>query len=96
MFQNPVLLFITYSIIYVFRHISLWSTATGNDAAGCLRNAEGEWRAVFTEKRNFSYDSSVCESWKHSSYGNKISEACDWREHGIPIAIVSVHWKRYL
>ena len=37
------------------------------------------------------------ESWKHSSYGNKISEACDWRDRGIPIAIVSeAHWRRYL
>jgi hypothetical protein len=37
------------------------------------------------------------ESWKHSSYGNKISQACEWRERGIPIAIVSeAHWRRYL
>lgn len=37
------------------------------------------------------------ESWKHSSFGNKISQACDWRDSGIPIAIVSeAHWNRYL
>ena len=37
------------------------------------------------------------ESWKHSSFGNKISAACDWRDRGIPIAIVSeVHWRQFL
>jgi len=37
------------------------------------------------------------ESWKHSSFGNKISQACDWRDRGIPIVIVSeAHWVRYL
>ncbi|WP_438275110.1 BRCT domain-containing protein [Nitrobacter sp.] len=33
------------------------------------------------------------ESWKHSSFGNKIIMACEWRERGIPISIVSEpHW----
>lgn len=33
------------------------------------------------------------ESWKHSSFGNKIMMACDWRDRGIPIAIVAEdHW----
>lgn len=33
------------------------------------------------------------ESWKHSSFGNKIMTACEWRERGIPISIVSEpHW----
>lgn len=37
------------------------------------------------------------ESWKHSSFGNKISQACEWRDRRIPIAIVSeAHWVRYL
>ena len=37
------------------------------------------------------------ESWKHSSMGNKILNACDWRDRGIPISIVSEeHWSRHL
>jgi NAD-dependent DNA ligase len=37
------------------------------------------------------------ESWKHSSFGNKILKASEWRDAGLPIAIVSEkHWVRYL
>lgn len=37
------------------------------------------------------------ESWKHSSFGNKIVKACEWRNAGLPIALVSEsHWKGYL
>jgi NAD-dependent DNA ligase len=37
------------------------------------------------------------ESWKHSSFGNKILKACEWRDQGTPIAIVSEeHWRAYL
>lgn len=36
-------------------------------------------------------------SWKHSSFGNKIVQACEWRDEGAPIAIVSEeHWRRHL
>ncbi|HWT42570.1 MAG TPA: BRCT domain-containing protein [Sphingopyxis sp.] len=37
------------------------------------------------------------ESWKHSSFGNKIIKACEMRDEGVPIAIVSeAHWQQYL
>jgi len=37
------------------------------------------------------------ESWKHSSFGNKIVKACEMRDEGVPISIVSeTHWQRYL
>jgi len=37
------------------------------------------------------------DSWKHSSFGNKIMKACDHRDEGLPIAIVSEeHWARHL
>lgn len=37
------------------------------------------------------------ESWKHSSFGNKVIKAVDLREDGVPIAIVSEdHWVRHL
>lgn len=37
------------------------------------------------------------ESWRHSSFGTKIVKAVDWRESGLPIAIVSEnHWAQHL
>jgi len=37
------------------------------------------------------------ESWKHSSFGNKIIQASEWRDEGLPITIVSEeHWTKYL
>lgn len=37
------------------------------------------------------------ESWKHSSFGNKILQATEWRSRALPIAIVSEeHWVRHL
>ena len=37
------------------------------------------------------------ESWKHSSFGNKILKACELRDSGLPIAIVSEeHWASHL
>lgn len=37
------------------------------------------------------------DSWKHSSFGNKIVQACEWREEGRPISIVSEeHWVGHL
>lgn len=37
------------------------------------------------------------DSWKHSSFGKKIIKACEMRDHGMPISIVSEeHWARYV
>lgn len=37
------------------------------------------------------------DSWKHSSFGNKILKATAWRDEGRPIAIVSEqHWSAHL
>ena len=37
------------------------------------------------------------ESWKHSSFGNKILKAADMRNAGVPISIVSeAHWVTHL
>ncbi|TPK41388.1 NAD-dependent DNA ligase [Mesorhizobium sp. B2-5-4] len=37
------------------------------------------------------------ESWKHSSFGDKIVKATDWRDQGLPISIVAEsHWARFL
>lgn len=37
------------------------------------------------------------DSWKHSAFGNKILQACELRDKGHPIAIVSEeHWSAHL
>lgn len=37
------------------------------------------------------------ESWKHSSFGDKIVKATAWRDRGLPISIVSEkHWVSFL
>lgn len=37
------------------------------------------------------------ESWKHSSFGNKIEKACEMRDAGVPISIISEdHWVGFL
>jgi len=37
------------------------------------------------------------DSWKHSSFGNKILKATAWRDEGLPIAIVAEqHWSAHL
>lgn len=37
------------------------------------------------------------DSWKHSAFGNKIMQAVEWRNNGIPISIVSEpHWRRFI
>lgn len=37
------------------------------------------------------------ESWKHSSFGNKILQAVEWRDQSHPISIVSEkHWRSFL
>lgn len=37
------------------------------------------------------------ESWKHSSFGNKIVRTCELRDQGLPIHIVSeAHWSSHL
>lgn len=37
------------------------------------------------------------ESWKHSSFGNKIEKACAMRDSGVPISIISEdHWVSYI
>lgn len=37
------------------------------------------------------------EVWKHSSFGNKIAKAVEYREAGVPLAIISEgHWTRFI
>lgn len=51
-----------------------------------------------TKKLDFLVIGNIgAETWRHSSFGTKIAKAVDYREKGIPLAIVSErHWTKYL
>lgn len=60
--------------------------------------ARGGSAGPLTQKTNvLVIGTYVTESWKHSSFGNKIVSACEWRDRGIPISIVTEqHWVQFL
>ncbi|HPE32660.1 MAG TPA: BRCT domain-containing protein [Parvularculaceae bacterium] len=51
-----------------------------------------------TAKTNFVVIGTYAtDSWKHSSFGNKILKACEYRDKGYPISLVSEeHWHKFL
>jgi NAD-dependent DNA ligase len=51
-----------------------------------------------TQKTNvLVIGSYATDSWKHSTFGNKILQAVEWRDSGLPISIVSEdHWRKHL
>jgi NAD-dependent DNA ligase len=60
--------------------------------------ARGGLCGAVTRQTNFLVVGAYAtESWKHSSFGNKILKAVELRDAGLPIAIVSeTHWVSYL
>jgi len=77
---------------------------TGTFAYGTRRECEdaisalGGIPASLTKKTKYLVIGSYAtESWKHSSYGTKIEKACELRNQGSGIVIVSEeHWLRYI
>lgn len=77
---------------------------TGTFTYGQRRHCEqavadrGGHAGALTQKVDFLVIGAYAtESWKHSAFGNKILQACEWRERGLPIRIVSEeHWVRHL
>lgn len=60
--------------------------------------SRGAFAGSLTRKTNvLVIGAYATESWKHSSFGNKILQACEWRDTGHPISIVSEqHWSEHL
>jgi NAD-dependent DNA ligase len=58
----------------------------------------GGWAGSLTKETNvLVIGVYATDSWKHSSFGNKIIRACEMRDAGDPISIVSEgHWTRYI
>ncbi|GEO83402.1 MULTISPECIES: BRCT domain-containing protein [Alphaproteobacteria] len=77
---------------------------TGTFAFGQRKHCEqavmerGAQAGALTQKTNFLVIGAYAtESWKHSSFGNKIIQACEWRERGLPISVVTEqHWVAHL
>jgi len=77
---------------------------TGTFNFGCRKDCESAVEGLGAEVGSLTQKTNVLvigiyatDSWKHSSFGNKIMKACEWRDKGVPISIVSEpHWKRYL
>lgn len=60
--------------------------------------AKGAQAGSLTQKTNFLVIGVYAtDSWKHSSFGNKILKAAEMRSSGVPIRIVSEeHWVRHI
>ena len=71
---------------------------TGSFGFGSRRDCENKARdlgaeiGTLTRKTNYLViGKDVTESWKHSTYGNKIIKAVEMREKGVPISIIGEH-----
>ncbi len=77
---------------------------TGTFNFGCRKECERAVGNLGAEVGSLTQKTNVLvvgiyatDSWKHSSFGNKIMKASQWRDAGLPISIVSeIHWKSYI
>ena len=86
------------SIVFTDRHFTFTGTFKFGKRKDC-ENAVFDRGASFgslTRKTDFLVIGLYAtESWKHSTFGNKILDACEMRSSGVPIAIVSEeHWAK--
>jgi NAD-dependent DNA ligase len=60
--------------------------------------AKGATVGSISKKTNFLVIGAYAtDSWKHSTFGKKISQACEYRSSGIPISIVTEdHWRKFI
>ncbi|HEY0919858.1 BRCT domain-containing protein [Devosia sp.] len=67
------------------------------DCEAAVADRGGVAGSLTAETHFLVVGSYATESWKHSSFGNKISKAVDMQLKGLPIAIVAEnHWASYL
>jgi NAD-dependent DNA ligase len=77
---------------------------TGTFNFGCRKDCELAVTKLGAEVGSLTRKTNVLvvgiyatESWKHSSFGNKIMKACEWRDSGLPIKIVGEsHWMTHI
>jgi NAD-dependent DNA ligase len=81
--------------LYCFTGTFLFGQRKQCEAA--IRERGGDIGNVTKKLNVLVIGSYVTDSWKHSSFGEKILKASDYRNRGVPISIVSEkHWRTYL
>lgn len=87
-------------LTFAGKHYCFTGTFTYGTRSHCENAVIGRGGSAgsLTRKTNvLVIGSYATESWKHSSYGLKIQTACEWRDDGHPISIVSEeHWLSHL
>ena len=88
------------SLAFVGRSYCFTGTFNFGQRKHCERAIaeRGGFAAGITQRTNvLVIGAYATESWKHSSFGNKIIKASEWRDAGHPISIVSEeHWVGFL
>ena len=81
--------YFTFTGTFVFGQRKLCERAV-TDRGGLAGN-------LTTDTRYLVIGAYATESWKHSTFGNKIVKACEWRSQGRRISIVSErHWETFI
>lgn len=87
-------------IIFMDRHFTFTGTFKFGKRKDCESAVSDRGAKVgsLTRKTDFLVIGLYAtESWKHSTFGNKILDACEMRSAGVPISIVSEeHWFKFL
>lgn len=68
------------------------------DCMAVVKRLGGEPIKDVTRKLHYLVVGNIgSEAWKHTSFGNKIAKAVEYRETGVPVSIVSEsHWSSFL
>ncbi|MGH6613914.1 BRCT domain-containing protein [Sphingomonas sp.] len=67
------------------------------DCEAAIQERGGEAASLTKKTHVLVIGAYATDSWKHSTFGNKILKAVDMRDSGIPISIVAEkHWARFL
>jgi len=62
-----------------------------------IRDRGGQTGSLTRQTQVLVVGAYATSSWKHSSMGNKILKAVEFRQQGLPISIVDeVHWRQFL
>lgn len=87
-------------ITFAHKRFTFTGTFTFGQRKDCEAAAEkrGGQHGSITKKTDYLVIGTYAtDSWKHSSFGNKILKACEYRDKGVPISIVSEeHWLKFL
>ena len=81
-----------------FCFTGIFDFGTRADCQAAVTDLGGSCLTGITKKLHYLVIGNIgSETWRHSSFGAKISKAVEYRDSGVPLAIVSEsHWAAYL